>query len=185
MDIITKYKLRSINYNLIAKSNCINIKFLPQNITSVELLIKNKFINSPYELITVLFLIQFISNQKPIILKSKKDNVLSGIRKNDSLSGKVSLKKKNLMLFFFKIINEYFKTVDFSRLMDFNSKNKNILFLNIHNINKIDPILLKEVNLIKNYTIEIILKQKNVSSRYKFSNNINLLLSHLKFPFNI
>lgn len=184
MNLLKKYKLRSINYNIISKSNCTNLTYLPKNIKSIDLLIKNKWVNSPYELITVLFLLQFISNQKPIILKSTKDNILSGIRKNDSLSGKVSLKNINLYNFYSKIINNYFKLVDFSRLMSYDNKSNNIFSFNIQNINKIDKNILKETNLIKNYTLEIILKQVKSSSYSSYSNNIKLLLSHLKFPLN-
>lgn len=184
MNTLKKYKLRSINYNILSKSNCTNLTFLPNNLESIDLLIKNKWVNSPYELITILFLLQFISKQKPIILKSKKDNVLSGIRKNDSLSGKISLKNSNLNEFFFKVVNKYFKTVDFSRLMSYDSRKNNIFSLNIHNINKIDSNLLKESNLLKNYTLEIVLKQSYSNNHLNYSNNLKLLLSHLKFPFN-
>lgn len=185
MDFLKKYKLRIINYNLISKINPINIRLIPGNVTSIDLLIKNNWINSPYELITILFLLQLICKQKPIILKSKKDNVLSGIRKNDSISGKISLKNNVLTAFYLKIVNNYFNVVDFSRNIHYIQKTKqNIFNLNFNNINKIDVDLIKETGLLKNYTLEVILKQKKIITNIKYINNINLVLSHLKFPFN-
>jgi len=41
MDFLKKYKLRIINYNLISKINPINIRLIPGNVTSIDLLIKN------------------------------------------------------------------------------------------------------------------------------------------------
>ena len=158
MDFLKKYKLRIVNYNLIAKINSINVGLIPENIKSIDLLIKNNWVNSPYELITILFALKTICKQKPIILKSKKDNVLSGIRKNDSISGKVSLKNIVLTNFFLKLVNNYFSLVDFSRNIHYRTKKeKNIFNLNFNNINKIDANLIKENSLIKNYTLILFL----------------------------
>ena len=184
MNFILKYKLRSINYNYLSKFNCNNIKNLPFNIYKSNLTIKNNIINSSYEFLIILFLLKFIGKIKPFIIKSKKDNLLTGIKKNDSLFGYCILRKNNFSNYYLKFITNYINFINLKKqFLNWHKKN-NSLKLSISNINKIDNILINENKLIKNYNLELVFNQKkNIFSKYNYSNNINLFLSHLNFPF--
>ena len=183
MNFLTKYKLLTINYNIISKCNSININELPNNLSYNNLLINNYMINSSYEFINISFILKFICKNKPFLLKNKKDNLFLGIKKNDSFASYITLRKDKLNLFYLKFITKYLKIIDIKRKYFYENKIQNILNINIYNINKIDTILLKE-KWLNNYLLQYALKQKkNYFSKYKYSNNIKLLLSHLNFPF--
>jgi len=183
MDLIKKYKLRTINYNIITKINCNNSKYLIKELMEVQLQLKNKLLNSQYNLIVLLFILQLITGEKPVINKSRKDSLFNGIYKNDCISVKIHLRKKTATSFLLKLVHSYFNIIDVSKLFSFNdTSNVNI---DIKNINKIDNLLLKENKLNYNNTLQIILKLfKNTLPSFNISNNITLLLSHLQFPIN-
>lgn len=183
MNFIKKYKLRHINYNLISKINCTGIKYLPKNLIEVQLRISNKYINSQYNLILLLFILKIMSNQKPVILKGKKDQLQQGLRKNDCLNGYVFLRNYNLTSFYLKFVNEYLSIIDFNRI-NLSEVATNVLNISMNNINKIDSVLLKESKFNNtSFKLNIILKQYyNKFNKYSITNNVNILLSHFKLP---
>ena len=120
-----------IIYNLITKLNYKNIFEIPQ-INKICLNIGFKDANlEKKKLINIILLLKLITNQKPIITKSKKNNIFLKIKKNSIIGCKITLRKKNIFYFLEKIL---FFILPNSNIINFNLKNKNILNFQIFNI---------------------------------------------------
>ena len=120
-----------IIYNLLTKLNftnrfeipkitkiCINIGFSDANIN------KKKLLN-------IILLLKLITNQKPLITKSKKNNIFLKIKKNSIIGCKITLRKKNIFIFLEKIL--FFILPNLKKIR-MNLKNKNILDFQLKNI---------------------------------------------------
>lgn len=118
-------------YDLITKLNFKNIFEIP-NITKICLNIGFKDANiEKKKLINIILLLKLITNQKPIVTKSKKNNLFLKIKKNSIIGCKVTLRQKNIFNFLEKLI--IFILPNLIKI-NFNFKNKNILNFQIHNI---------------------------------------------------
>lgn len=118
-------------YNLITKLNYKNVFEIPQ-ITKICLNIGFKDANlEKKKLINLILLLKLITNQKPIITKSKKNNIFLKIKKNSIIGCKVTLRKKNIYSFLEKLVFFILPNMD---NLKFNSKNKNILNFQILNV---------------------------------------------------
>lgn len=120
-----------IIYDLITKLNFKNIFEIPK-ITKICLNIGFKNANiEKKKLINIILLLKLITNQKPIVTKSKKNNIFLKIKKNSIIGCKVTLRKKNIYIFLEKLL--IFILPNISNI-NFNLKNRNILNFQIKNI---------------------------------------------------
>ena len=120
-----------IIYNLLTKLNFKNIFEIPK-ITKICLNIgfKNSNIEKK-KLINIILLLKLITNQKPSITKSKKNNLFLKIKKNSIIGCKITLRKKNIFYFLEKIL--FFILPNLVNIK-INLKNINILNFQIKNI---------------------------------------------------
>lgn len=114
-DLLAKLNFKNIfNITKITKI-CINIGFKDANIN------KKKLIN-------IILLLKIITNQKPLLTKSKKNIVFLKIKKNSIVGCKITLRKKNMFIFLEKLI--IFILPNYNKIK---IKNKNIINFNIKN----------------------------------------------------
>nr|YP_009729726.1 ribosomal protein L5 [Plasmopara viticola]QHW07465.1 ribosomal protein L5 [Plasmopara viticola] len=93
-----------IIYNLLTKLNFQNVFKIPK-ITKICLNIGFKDTNTEKKkLINLILLLKLITNQKPIITRSKKNNIFLKIKKNSITGCKITLRKKNIFNFLEKIL---------------------------------------------------------------------------------
>ncbi len=124
------YYNQIILYDLITKFNFHNIHNLPK-ITKISLNIglKDSIFNKK-KLIYALTVLKLISNQKPILTKSKKNQLILKIKKGSVVGCKVTLRKKYIYLFlekfFFFILPNLKKS-----LFKFNSNKINFKIQNL------------------------------------------------------
>ena len=117
-DLITKFNFKNIYEIPKINKICLNIGFKNANIE------KKKLIN-------IIILLKLITNQKPIVTKSKKNNIFLKIKKNSIIGCKVTLRKKNINIFIEKLLIFILPDID---KINFDIKNKNILNFQIKNI---------------------------------------------------
>nr|YP_001165336.1 ribosomal protein L5 [Phytophthora ramorum]ABG54088.1 ribosomal protein L5 [Phytophthora ramorum]ACD46605.1 ribosomal protein L5 [Phytophthora ramorum] len=116
-------------YDLITKLNFKNIFEIPK-ITKICLNIGFKDANiEKKKLINIILLLKLITNQKPIVTKSKKNNIFLKIKKNSIIGCKITLRKKNIFIFLEKIL-----IFILPNLIKINLKSKNILNFQIQNV---------------------------------------------------
>nr|YP_010394617.1 ribosomal protein L5 [Plasmopara halstedii]DAZ89054.1 TPA_asm: ribosomal protein L5 [Plasmopara halstedii] len=117
-DLLTKLNFQNIFKITKVTKICLNIGFKEANIE------KKKLIN-------IILLLKLITNQKPIVTKSKKNNISLKIKKNSIIGCKLTLRKKNIFIFL-----ENFLIFILPNLIknNFNAKNKNIFNFQIKNI---------------------------------------------------
>jgi large subunit ribosomal protein L5 len=77
-------------------------------------------------------LLKLITNQKPIVTQSNKNNIFLKIKKNSIIGCKVTLKKKYIYFFLEKLI--VFIIPHLGKNIKFNFKNKSILNFQIKNV---------------------------------------------------
>jgi len=120
-----------IIYDLITKLHFKNIFEIPK-ITKICLNIGFKNANiEKKKLINIIILLKLITNQKPIVTKSKKNNIFLKIKKNSIIGCKVTLRKKNIYIFLEKLLIFILPNIN---KINFNLKNKNILNFKIKNV---------------------------------------------------
>jgi large subunit ribosomal protein L5 len=117
-DLITKLHLKNIFKIPKITKICLNIGFKNANIE------KKKLIN-------IILLLKLITNQKPFITKSKKNNLFLKIKQNSIIGCKITLRKKNIFFFLEQIIIFILPHIN---KIKFNLKNNNILNFKIQNI---------------------------------------------------
>ena len=118
-------------YNLLTKLNFKNIFEIPK-INKICLNIGFKEANlEKKKLINIILLLKLITNQKPLITKSKKNNIFLKIKKNSITGCKITLRKKNIFIFLEKILIFILPNL---KKIKINLKNKNILNFQIKNI---------------------------------------------------
>lgn len=129
---IKNYYQNIISYDLLTKLRYKNI-FQITKITKISLNIGFKNANiEKKKLINLLVLLKLITNQKPIVTQSKKNNIFLKIKKNSIIGCKITLRKKNIYIFLEKII--IFILPNINKKIKFNLKNKNIISFQINNI---------------------------------------------------
>ena len=117
-------------YDLLTKLNFTNI-FKITKITKICLNIGFKDANiDKKKLINIILLLKIITNQKPLLTKSKKNIVFLKIKKNSIIGCKITLRKKNMFIFLEKLIIFIFTNCNKVKI---NLKNKNIINFNIKN----------------------------------------------------
>lgn len=120
-----------IIYDLITKSHFKNIFEIPK-ITKISLNIGFKNANiEKKKLINIIVLLKLITNQQPIVTKSKKNNIFLKIKKNSIIGCKVTLRKKNIFIFLEKLLIFILPNIKNIKL---NQKNNNILNFQIKNV---------------------------------------------------
>ena len=129
---IKKHYQHIISYDLLTKLRYKNIFQIPK-ITKISLNIGFKNANmEKKKLINILVLLKLITNQKPVVTQSKKNNILLKIKKNSIIGCKITLRKKNIFIFLEKLI--IFIIPNLNKKIKFNLKNQNILSFQIKNI---------------------------------------------------
>ena len=161
----THYKNITV-YNLLSKLTLKNIFEIPK-ITKICLNIGFKKSNlEKKKLINIILLLKLITNQKPLITKSKKNNIFLKIKKNSIIGCKITLRKNNIYFFLEKVLIFILPNLN---SLKFNVKNKNIFNFNIKNI--LDFFELK-TEFLKFKNIPII----DISIHTNSKNNIELYL---------
>lgn len=118
-------------YNLLTKLNFQNI-FEISKITKICLNIGFKDSNiEKKKLINIILLLKLLTNQKPLITKSKKNDIFLKIKKNSITGCKITLRKKNIFFFLEKILIFILPNL---KKINLNIKNQNILNFQINNI---------------------------------------------------
>nr|YP_010393989.1 ribosomal protein L5 [Hyaloperonospora arabidopsidis]DAZ87997.1 TPA_asm: ribosomal protein L5 [Hyaloperonospora arabidopsidis] len=117
-DLLTKLNFKNIFEIIKITKICLNIGFKDANIE------KKKLIN-------IILLLKLITNQKPLLTKSKKNIIFLKIKKNSIIGCKVTLQKRNMFIFLEKLI--IFILPNFNQFK-VNLKDKNILNFQILNI---------------------------------------------------
>ncbi len=128
---LTNHYQNVIIYDLITKFHFKNIFEIPK-ITKICLNIGLKNANiEKKKLINIIVLLKLITNQEPIVTKSKKNNIFLKIKKNSIIGCKITLKKKNIYPFLEKLLIFIIPNMN---LIKINKNNKNILNFQIKNI---------------------------------------------------
>ena len=117
-DLLTKLNFKNIFEIIKITKICLNIGFKDANIE------KKKLIN-------IILLLKLITNQKPLITKSKKNDIFLKIKKNSIIGCKITLRKKNVFIFLEKILIFILPNL---KKINLHFKNKNILNFQIKNI---------------------------------------------------
>nr|YP_010395037.1 ribosomal protein L5 [Phytopythium vexans]YP_010395055.1 ribosomal protein L5 [Phytopythium vexans]DAZ89474.1 TPA_asm: ribosomal protein L5 [Phytopythium vexans]DAZ89492.1 TPA_asm: ribosomal protein L5 [Phytopythium vexans] len=118
-------------YDLITKFNFKNVYQIPKiNKVFLNIGFKNANIEKK-KLINIITLLKLITNQKPIVTKSKKNNIFLKIKKNSIIGCKITLRKKNINIFLEKLLIFILPNTNEIKL---NIKNNNILNFQINNI---------------------------------------------------
>nr|YP_010508084.1 ribosomal protein L5 [Phytophthora gonapodyides]UXG56409.1 ribosomal protein L5 [Phytophthora gonapodyides] len=118
-------------YDLLTKLNLQNIFEIPK-ITKICLNIGFKDANiEKKKLINIILLLKLIINQKPMITKSKKNNIFFKIKQNSIIGCKVTLRKRNIFIFLENVLIFILPNIT---TINFNLKNKNILNFQIQNV---------------------------------------------------
>lgn len=143
-----------IVYDLISKIPIIKNQFQIPKINIININIGLKTITSEKQkIITMLTLLKLISNQEPIVTRSKKNNLFFKIKKNNIIGCKLTLHKKTIYYFLEKLI--FLRTLNFSNLkinkknLTFKISNKQLLnffelkteFFTFQNLPSIDIII--------------------------------------------
>nr|YP_010508045.1 ribosomal protein L5 [Phytophthora clandestina]UXG56371.1 ribosomal protein L5 [Phytophthora clandestina] len=118
-------------YDLLTKLNFKNIFEIPKiNKICLNIGFKNANIEKK-KLINIILLLKLITNQKPLITKSKKNNIFLKIKKNSIIGCKITLRKNNIFFFLEKIL--FFILPNLTKI-NFNFLNKNIFNFQIQNV---------------------------------------------------
>lgn len=118
-------------YNFLTKYNYKNIFEIPK-ITKICLNIGFKDSNiEKKKLINIIMLLKLLTNQKPLITKSKKNNIFLKIKLNSIVGCKITLRKKNIFIFLEKFLIFILPNLTKIKL---NSKTINILNFQIRDI---------------------------------------------------
>ena len=120
-----------IIYDLLSKLHFKNVFELPK-ITKICLNIGFKNSNIEKKKLTnIIVLLKLITNQEPIVTKSKKNNIFLKIKKGSIIGCKVTLRKNNINVFLEKLL---FFILPNIKDIKFNLINKNILNFQIKNV---------------------------------------------------
>jgi large subunit ribosomal protein L5 len=98
-----------LKYDLINKFYYKNHKQIPK-LNKIILNFSCKDINLK-KLISSIIALELITTQKSIVTTSKKSNIILKIRKGNPTGCKVTLRKKNMYNFFFRLISEVFSNI--------------------------------------------------------------------------
>lgn len=116
-------------YNFLTKVNIKNLFEIPK-ITKIFLNIGFQDANiNKKKLINIIVLLKLLTNQKPLLTKSKKNNIFLKIKKNSIIGCKITLRKKNIFIFLEKLL--FFIGPNLRKL---NFQKQNILNFQIKNI---------------------------------------------------
>jgi large subunit ribosomal protein L5 len=178
MQIFKNYYNNVIKYDLINKFYYTNHKQIPQ-IINIILNFNCKNLNVK-NLVSSLVALELITMKKGIVLTSKKSNIVLKIRKGNPIGCKITLKKKYMNIFFFRLVSEIFPNIKLFKgfyvknLVNYNSNsfifkiNKTLFIYELENyyqfFKDLPPI---EINIITN-------------SVYFFE--LTFLLQSYKFP---
>jgi len=109
MQIFEYYYNNVIKYDLINKFYYKNHKQIPK-VIKIILNFNCNTVNIK-KLISSMIALELITNQKGVFLTSKKANISLKLRKGNPIGCKVTLKKKNMNIFFFRLISEIFPNI--------------------------------------------------------------------------
>lgn len=128
----------------------------------------------------IALLLRLIINQQILITKSKKNNIILKIKKNDIIGCKLTLRKNNIYFFLEKLLIFILPNIkDFNGLL-LNKNSKNILnfkISNILNFFELEKEFLKFQNI---PNIDINLHSNNISYNY-----LLICLNQLNIPIKI
>ena len=158
-------------YNLLTKLNFQNI-FEISKITKICLNIGFKDSNiEKKKLINIILLLKLLTNQKPLITKSKKNDIFLKIKKNSITGCKITLRKKNIFFFLEKILIFILPNL---KKINLNIKNQNILNFQINNILDFFELKNEFVKFKDSPPIDV-----SIHTNVKKSNELFLLLNSL------
>ncbi len=118
-------------YDLLSKLHFKNVFELPKiNKICLNIGFKNSNIEKK-KLTNIIALLKLITNQEPLLTKSKKNNIFLKIKKGSIIGCKVTLRKNNINIFLEKLL---FFILPNIKDIKYNLTNKNILNFQIKNI---------------------------------------------------
>ena len=164
-----------ISYDLLTKFNFKNIYQIPK-ITKISLNIGLKNANiEKKKIINILVLLKLITNQKPILTQSKKNNIFLKIKKNSIIGCKITLRKKNIYIFLEKLL--IFIIPNLNYIIKSNMDNRNILNFQIKNILNFFELRREFLKFkdIPNIDISLYTNSKNNKELLLLLNHLNIL----------
>lgn len=117
-DLLTKLNFKNVFEIIKITKICLNVGFKDANIEK-----KN--------LINIILFLKLITNQKPLLTKSKKNNIFLKIKKNSIVGCKMTLRNKNVLDFLEKLIFFVLPNLNKNQIK---LQNKNTLNLQIKNV---------------------------------------------------
>ena len=126
MNFLTQYQNKIVKYDLI---NTFNYKLLPKlpEIEHITLSLKVKKPNIKF-LSSAMIALTLLTSQKGSLTKSKISNISLKIRKGHPIGCKITLRKKNMNMFLFELLNKILattciKTIETNNLFSINVRN--------------------------------------------------------------
>lgn len=178
MQIFEYYYTNIIRYDLINKFYYNNHKQIPK-VIKIVLNFNCNSVNIK-RLISSMVALELITNQKSVILTSKKANISLKLRKGNPIGCKVTLKKKNMNFFFFRLISEIFPNIKlFEGFTNKKSKNKSNSFS--FKISK--TLFITELEKYYQFFKDLPNLQIIIITNSLFSFELVFLLQSYKFPF--
>ena len=117
-DLLTKFNFKNVFEIPKITKICLNIGFKDANIN------KKKLIN-------IILLLKLITNQTPLLTQSKKNDIFLKIKKGSIIGCKITLRKKNTLIFLEKFLIFIFPNLTKKQIY---LKNENIINFKIQNI---------------------------------------------------
>ena len=119
-DLLTKFNFKNIFEITKITKICLNIGFKNSNIEKKKL-------------IHIIALLKLITNQEPLVTKSKKNNILLKIKKGSIVGCKITLRKNNIYFFLEKLFIFILPNLK-KNYIKYNLKNDNTLHFQVQNI---------------------------------------------------
>ena len=126
MHFLKKFYFKILKYDLINKFTYNNINEIPK-LKKIVLNFSSKTANIK-QLASSLLALELFTNQKGILTKTKKSNILLKLRKGNPTGCKLTLRKHNLFSFFGKTIIEIFPKIKNFNGFEINQKSKKNIF---------------------------------------------------------
>jgi len=160
-----------IIYDLLTKLHFQNVFEIPKiNKINLNIGCKNLSINKK-KLVNFIVLLKLITNQQPIITKSKKNNIFFKIKKNSIVGCKITLRKKNVNIFLEKLLIFILPNI---KEIKFNENSENILNFQIENILNFFELKNEFLKFKNTYPIDV-----SINTNTKKNKNLFLLLNSL------
>ena len=160
-DLLTKLNFKNVFEIIKITKICLNVGFKDANIEK-----KN--------LINIILFLKLITNQKPLLTKSKKNNIFLKIKKNSIIGCKMTLRNKNVLDFLEKLIFFVLPNLNKNQIKLQNKSTLNLQIKNVLDFLELKTEFLKFKN-IPSLDISIQTTCKNKNELYILLNSLFVL----------